>query len=227
MLSSANFKKLKEYFWVDDNYFYSDISTLGTCAECGMTFNKDLPEDVRHHNSVHKAWKEAVKTHGFAWGYNYREAVKQTARSRLEDAKKTHSKNNDYLLKCYEMLFKSYFSRSLEVHEYSSSHPSFKEFCGAYIRSDVFFNSKYYSVFIYPEFHDVLAVEYPESSVKINGTIWNSGNGIFHNEEEVVKIDNQSSTKSLYDKLFEQLTTEEQQFIAEQMQGLIALRSKK
>lgn len=196
MLSSVNFKKLKEYFWVDDNYFYSDIAILGTCTECGMTFDKSLPEDVRLHNSVHKAWKEAVKTHGFAWSYCYRETVKQIARSRIDDAKKTHPKNNDYLLKCYEMLFKSYFSRSLETHSYSSSHPSFKEFCGAYIRSDVFFNSKSYSVLIYPEFHDVLTAEYPKSNVKVKGTVWDSGNGISYNEEEVEKINNQFSIKN-------------------------------
>ena len=114
--------------------FHVDIEFLekadydNKCEGCGIIYDPTDKEQFEKHKEIHQKWFNAVKKYGFCWDYAYREHIKARARNLTETL--SFVKGNDLeIAKCFELVFKALFSRSLEANKYSLDHPDFPTYC--------------------------------------------------------------------------------------------------
>lgn len=130
--------EISKYFNIDMDFFDRDYYAFA-CSCCGLHYNANDPEENKEHEERHERWRNAVKKYGFCWTYEYRENVKAKARYAISLNNSNNDEGDDSLfykklssseiIKNYELIFKAYFSRSLEASGYSLTHLSFPDFC--------------------------------------------------------------------------------------------------
>lgn len=133
--TDATTYRICDYFGLPHDYFQE--SPIVRCADCGLQYNLNDPEEVDGHKERHQKWERAVNRFGFCWSYVNREKIKADARNKLSDSNRSIDEHAEAQID----VFKALFSRSLESCEYSLSHVSFEDYVAMLLKQD-FWKSK-------------------------------------------------------------------------------------
>lgn len=145
-LSAQNADKIASFFGITVSQLLNSAvdNPVVYCADCGLHYNAQDPEEVVQHTDRHIAWQKAVDKYGFCWPYAFREEKKSAARSDIASGTLTDDEYVDAQIN----IFKALFSRSLEGCGYDLRHAKFEDYVAMILNQDTWKNELPLSVYM-------------------------------------------------------------------------------